>query len=263
MATNTFTDNYKKYHGRLYTLAFRMTGSKEKAEDVLQTSYMQAFKAWESFRHQSSVYTWLYKIVVNTSKREWKKEQQLPLDLYAEEHNMSKEDVYAYINRNGDFEDEVMTERVRETCLQMFMNCLPPKYRIAYTLRSILQLSVKESAEILGISENNVKVHLNRAKKMLQEHFNGRCSLVKPGALCRCRAFGKHVLDENKASSLYDIKVVKQKERQAAETFRDSLKEIVGVDELYATTIVPFDFDEMLKRVSDALEQGNNSLLAK
>lgn len=256
-----FVDSFKMYYDRLYTLAFRMTGSKENAEDVLQESYMKAFKAWESFRQESSVYTWLYRIVVNTSKGEWKKEQRLPMDRFAEEQGISQEDAYAYINRNGDFEGDVLTERVRETCLQMFMNCLPPKYRVVYTLRSILQLSVKESAEILDISESAVKVTLNRARKMLQDHFNGRCSLFKPGALCRCRAFAQHVIDENKEDSLYNIRVVRQEEQNAAGEFHHALKKIVGVEALFASTIVPPNFNTMLKRIKLQLKEGSNPLL--
>lgn len=261
MSPAAFTTAYKTYYDRLYTLAFRMSGNKEKAEDILQTSYLNAFKAWDSFKEESSVYTWLYRIVVNCSKKEWLKEQKLPLDRYAEEHHMGLEEVYSYINRNGEFEDDVITERVRETCLQMFMNCLPPDYRIIYTLRNILQLSVKESAEILDKSESAIKVGLNRAKKMLQDHFNGRCSLVKKGALCNCRAFAQHVVDERKEGSMYDIQVIRTKEKGAAQDFYDSLKELVEVDELYDTRIVPLDFEVLQERVKEHLGSGNNALL--
>lgn len=260
MSTTAFTTAYKTYYDRLYTLAFRMSGNKEKAEDILQTSYLNAYKAWGLFKEESSVYTWLYRIVINCSKKEWLKEQKLPLDRYAEEHHMSMNEVYSYVNRNGEFEDEVMTERVRETCLQMFMNCLPPDYRIIYTLRSILQLTVKESAEILDKSESAIKVGLNRAKKMLQDHFNGRCSLVKKGALCNCRAFAQHVVDEQKKANLFDIQVIRTKEKEASQQFYDSLKELVAVDELYATRIVPLDYELLQERVKEHLRTGKSAL---
>lgn len=262
MATE-FVECYKEYYERLYTLAFRMTGSKEKAEDVLQISFMNAYKAWNSFKGESSVYTWLYRIVVNTSKREWKKEQRLPVDRFADDQGITQEEAYAYVNRNGDFEGEVLTDRVRETCLQMFMNCLPAQYRIVYTLRAILQLSVKESAEILEMSESAIKVNLNRARKMLQDHFQGRCSLIKPGSLCRCRSFAQHVIDEHMENGLLDITVIRKHEKKATDEFHNAIKEIVGIDELFATTFVPLAFDTMAERVKDQMQEGNNPLLAR
>jgi len=54
-------------------------------------------------------------------------------------------------------EDEVMAVLTRESCLQMFMNCMPSKYRAVYTLRIMLQFSVAETSEILEISESAVK----------------------------------------------------------------------------------------------------------
>lgn len=257
-----FIESYKCHYEKLFTLAFRMTGSREKAEDVLQTSYMNAFKAWDSFRGDSSIYTWLYRIVVNTSKREWKKAQRLPMDLYAEEHHMSREDVYAYVSRNGEFEDDVLTERVRETCLQMFMNCMPTNYRILYVLRVILQLSVSETADTLAISESAVKTGLSRARKILQDHFQGRCSLVHRDGLCRCRAFSQHVRDEKKEQSLYNIRLIKKREKDATSLFHSSLQQLVGIDELYQTTFEPVDFNVLLIRVKESLERGDNPLLA-
>lgn len=254
---------YKSHYERLFTLAFRMTGNQANAEDVMQNAFLSAIKSYDSFQHKSSLYTWLYVIVLNAAKSFIQKEKKLPMDIYAEENNISLESAYNYIGTFGELpEDHTMVEQVRETCLQMFMNCLPPDYRVVFTLREILQLSVKESAEILDISENSVKIRLSRAKEMLREHFNGRCSLVKPGALCNCRSFASHVTKTGKESAMLDFGVIRRVELEAREQFTRSLKDILAVEDLYATTFRSIPFEHLKERVVARIENGNNHLLS-
>ncbi len=191
-----FETIFKKNYDRLYTLAFRMTGNIEESEDILQTAFLNAYKAFDNFRYESSVYTWLYKIVLNTSKKFYREARKLPVEEYSEAHNISQAEVYQTINRFGQVEDETIAVLVRENCLQMFMNCMPPKYRSVYTLRIILNFSVKETAGILDIKENTVKVNLHRAKNITKDHINGRCSLIKPGSICDCRSYANYILEQ-------------------------------------------------------------------
>jgi RNA polymerase sigma-70 factor (ECF subfamily) len=97
----TFEAMYQAQYEKLYTLAFRMTGNKEDAEDVLQTAFLNAYKAFNRFRHDSAVSTWLYRIVMNVAKKYAKESRKLPVEEYAEEHQISQADVYNYINRFG------------------------------------------------------------------------------------------------------------------------------------------------------------------
>lgn len=256
-----FDKIYKENYSKLYTLAFRMTGTKEDSEDVLQSSFLNAYKAYPKFKGKSTLYTWLYKIVLNESKKHYKKTRKLPTTEYAEMNNISIEDVYGHINSFGNTEDNALTELTREACLQMFMNCMPSKYRAVYTLRVILDFSVKETSLILEISLNAVKVNLHRAREIIKSHFDGRCSLINPNSLCDCRKYAKFLIENNKTGKLIDINVIRQKERKASEDFHTELKDILQIESLYYTEIKPIDYNLFIKRVSYLVKANKHTLL--
>lgn len=258
---SVFENIYKTHYAKLYTLAFRMTGSVQDAEDVLQTSFLNAYKAFPRFREKSSVYTWLYRIVLNTSRNHFRKWEKLRVDRYAEEKGIPLEEAYAGVNSFGQVEEEAFTNQIRETCLQMFMNCMPAKYRTVYTLRVMLHLSVKETAEVLEISADAVKTNLYRARKIAKSHLEGRCSLVKPGAMCNCRSFAAFVKAKKREKILMDIKLIQKEERAAVENYTEEMKAILEVDHLYDALIAPTDYTEFLKRIKKLVKSKQLTLL--
>lgn len=255
---------YKEHYQKLYTLAFRMTGNKEDAEDILQTSFYNAYKAFDTFRHESSAYTWLYRIVLNASKNFYKENRKLPVEIYSEEHNISQEEIYNHINQFGQVENQALANLTRETCLQMFMNCMPSKYRAVYTLRVVFYFSVKETAEILEISENTVKVNFHRAKSIINDHMDGRCSLIKSGSMCDCRFYAKYLVEKKKTDQLINIETVRNKERIAANTFKEELCEVLEfdeIDDLYNNQIKAPDYKGFLATVKNIRKNKNLKIL--
>ena len=125
----------------------------------------------------------------------------------------------------------------KENCLQMFMNCIPSKYRVVYTLRIVLHLSVKETSEILEISESLVKVNLHTARKLIGAHFDGRCSLMGKGKICDCRSYAANIKENGKPGRFVDFNVIYEKEQKAVAEFYDELKEILDIDDLYSGQI--------------------------
>lgn len=254
---------YQNYYDRLFTLAFRVTGERSAAEDVLQTAFVSAIESWDSFKQKSSHYTWLYTIVLNAARKHIKKEKQLPVDHYSQESGKSIEEIYRYIDTFEELPyDHAMVAQTRETCLQMFMNCLPPKYRIVFTLRDILQCSVKESAEITGTTENAVKINLSRAKEMLRNHFNGRCSLVNKKGMCNCRTFAGHVIATGKSEKVISKSMIVENEKNAAKRFNTALEDILDVDSLYSTHFKAVPFEKLRARVLELSTRGENPLLS-
>lgn len=256
-----FESVYKQNYPKLYTLAFRMTGNREDSEDILQASFLSAYSAFDHFRGESSPYTWLYRIVLNAAKKYYQEARKLPVQKYAEEHHLTQEDVYHYINRHGRCNDPVLVKQVRETCLQMFMNCMPSKYRAVYTLRIILHFPVQAAAEILDISESAVKVNLHRAKKIIKNHMNGRCSLIKPGSACDCRSYAAYLVKSKKVDFLPKTETMRNKERNAAEEFDSELSEVLQIDDLYEGNLKPIDYHEFLSRVKQLKKEGSLKIL--
>ncbi len=258
-----FEEIYKSNYGRLYTLAFRMTGNREDSEDILQTSFLNAYKSFPGFRNKSSVYTWLYRIVVNTAKKYSMKQAKLPLDEYAENNSLSRKDIYNYISTFPKPEDDVLVSMTRETCLQMFMNCMPPLYRTVYTLRVMLDLPVKETAEILGISESAVKVNLHRARKAAGDHINGRCSLIHPGAMCDCRSFAGYIAESGKKEKLCSIDTVRVKEKKAVKRYNSEISRLHKIDSLYRNMIKPPNYEIFIRKIRALLDDKDYTLLQK
>ena len=252
---------YKQHYRKLYTLAFRMTGNSEDAEDVLQLAFLNAYNAFENYRNNSSVYTWLYRIVLNTAKRYYRKCRTLPAIEYSDEHGISQQEFYNHINSFGRVEDQVLTDLTRETCLQMFMNCMPSKYRVVYTLRVMLKFSTSDTAEILEISEAAVKVNLHRARKIAQSHIKDRCSLIQAGAMCDCRAYAAFIVENGREELLCDMQVVRNKEKTAAKKYTAEMNEIMQIDRLYNNQIKAPDYDEFIVRVKELKASGNFTVL--
>ena len=257
----SFEEVYRQYYSRLYTLAFRMTGNTPDAEDVLQTSFLHAYSAFSSFRGDSEISTWLYRIVINASKKFRKEAFRLPVDSYAEENNVSLENVFRHINSFGSVEDAALVKQTRESCLQMFINCMPQKYRAVYTLRVILDLPVRATTEILEMSESSVKVCLYRARKIAAGHINGRCSLIRPGAMCDCRLFAGYLRETGKAGKLLDIRVIERSEEKAKEEYEKEISDLAKIDRLYRTGVEGRDYGDFIESVRKLKESKRYRLL--
>lgn len=257
----TFETAYKQHYGKLYTLAFRLTGKKEDAEDVLQTSFMNAYRAFDEFRGDSSVYTWLYRIVWNAAKDYTRKVQKLPVVEYSEAHDISQAEVYAYINKFPKVEDEVLAQLMKENCLQMFMNCLPSKYRAVFTLRCILSCTVEETSGILDISSEAVKTNLHRARQTMKEQIEGRCSLINPEAPCNCCSFAGYIQQTGQTATMQEIATIRNRKKTAVEEYSRELRTILNIEELYNTRILPPSFPDFISRIKELADEGELNLL--
>ncbi|NLW31105.1 MAG: RNA polymerase sigma factor [Fibrobacter sp.] len=253
---------FHSHYNRLYTLAVRMTGNKEDAEDILQTSFTNALSAVGNFRGDSSLFTWLYKIVYRCGIRHYQEEQKLPVTIYSEENNVAEHEVYSYINRYPACEDDEFTEMVRESCLQLFMNCMPLGLRAIFTLRVILEFSVKETAYILDKTENAVKTGLSRARTILRDHFEGRCSLVQPGAMCQCRTFARHIAQSQDCiRRMPDIRIIRRKEKISRTRYIKEMKSLREIENLYRTDILPQPYESFIEHLKSAAVSKKISLL--
>lgn len=182
------------HYSRLSTLALRLTGDRDEAEDLLQEALLNAWRGWCDFRGECAPSTWLYRILVNTARKQLRGARPLPVSRFAAEHNITEEAVYAQVNRSAPVEDGVLLKLTKERCLQSFMECLAPGLRAVFTLRSILHCTVHETAQILNCKPGTVKVNHHRARNFIREHMEQRCSLIRSGAPCRCATFAGHIL---------------------------------------------------------------------
>lgn len=182
-------------YDKLYACAFRMIDNQQDTEDVLQNSFLNAYKNLDKFRRESKLFTWLYRIVINECYKYFKYINKLPLVRITENLGVTEKEFFESIEYNCDFDDDLVMDELREKCLQAFLKCLPKNQRVCFLLKTCTDLKNKEIAEILDMSVENVKVTLFRGRKHLQELFEMRCSLIDPQKPCKCQLWVKYMND--------------------------------------------------------------------
>ncbi len=169
-----FAHMVNRYSDKIYRLALKFTNNPQDAEDVLQETFIKAMRALPQFEGRSSISTWLYRIAVNEALMLLRKRTpDLSLDGEPDE---SSEDG---LSTNGlivaDWcclpETELLSEESRRF-LDVAIDKLPKTLRGVFLLRDIEGLSIRETAETLGLTETNVKTRLLRARLFLRQELS-------------------------------------------------------------------------------------------
>ena len=148
---------YDKYKRAMYTLAYRITGNFETADDVLQDAFLKVFRGLPSFRGESTLGAWIKTIVVRTAYSMLRKEQPF----FESTDNLQ---VPGYV----DWGHYLDTEYLEKAILS-----LPEGYRTVFVLIEVEGYSHKEVAATLGISEGTSKSQLFYSKRRLREMLKG------------------------------------------------------------------------------------------
>ena len=156
----------------VYNLALRMLNNSQEAEDVLQETFLSAYKALPGFEGRSSLSTWLYRIASNASLMRLRKKQpettsiDEPLEL-EEGGSLPRQ----FVDWSSVPEDELLDEESRRVMDEAVAE-LPDGLRIVFILRDIEGLSTQETGEALELSESAVKTRLHRARLTLREKLS-------------------------------------------------------------------------------------------
>lgn len=170
----------------VFNLAFKMFGSREDAEDLTQEVFVKVITSLRTFRHDSALRTWLYRITVNhflKTRRRGLERSALAFPAYFDVV-ASTEDLEP--NRDAGVTDEVI-EELRLRCTTGMLMCLDRDQRLAFILGAMFGASHVIAGEVLGISPGNFRVRLHRARRDLASWMNARCGLVNEANPCRCR----------------------------------------------------------------------------
>lgn len=204
----TFEQYYIDSYPKLYHVAYRLTGNPHDAEDVLQEAFLQAYKSYAGFRQDCSFNTWLFRILINCANKHIKKRKKLPVADLVHLQSTSEEDILHLMKTEDIVVDTVITSNLREYCLQMFINCMPQKQRIAFSLKVLLGVSIEEAARIMNVSESAVKTNIHRARQLMKANMEGRCSLINPQNPCQCGLWAKYLVKNQLSHKLPDSGMV-------------------------------------------------------
>jgi RNA polymerase sigma-70 factor, ECF subfamily len=174
---NAFETLVSRYERRIWALAKQMLQHDQDAEDVVQDTFLTALEHLHALRHGERFGAWLKQIAARLAYRVLAKRKRTPtesLDALLSEDPDEEETTLPRPQLVADWRDspEALLQR-KETMrlIEEALQQLPEKYRVVFWLRDVEQLSTRETAEALGISEANVKVRLLRARLMLREYL--------------------------------------------------------------------------------------------
>jgi RNA polymerase sigma factor (sigma-70 family) len=150
------------YKQRLYWHIRRMLVVHDDADDVLQESFIKAWKYFDNFREESSIYTWLYRIATNNCLTflEAKKKKQQHLS------NIDPSDMQYAVKAEHNFDANKL-----EWQLQLAINSLPEKQRLVFNMRYYDNMPYEQMSEVLDTSVGALKASYHHAAKKIQENL--------------------------------------------------------------------------------------------
>lgn len=156
-----FNELVNLYKNKLFTMLVRMIGSQEEAEDLLQETFVRVWEHRRDFDDRYCFSTWVYTIAMNLGKNELRKRKKVRfLSMFDRENNpIEVEDPSA--EHSGGL--GVLIDRAVQK--------LPTRYREAFVLRDLQQLSYEEISEVLTVPVGTVKSRVNRARNLLKDEL--------------------------------------------------------------------------------------------
>lgn len=160
-----------KYRERLFSVVYNMTSNREDAADLVQESFIKAFRSIRRFQGKSSFFTWLYRIAVNTSLSHLKKNRlRRFFSLENINDEASSSEIVEVLSAKTKTEKGAIIGELQER-LNEAMQKLSPKHRTVVVLFEIEGLSHQEISEIMGCSVGTVRSRLHYAKQQLQAYL--------------------------------------------------------------------------------------------
>jgi RNA polymerase sigma-70 factor (ECF subfamily) len=161
-----------EHSGKVYRLALRMMGNEADAEDVLQETFLSAFKSIDRFEARSSLSTWLYRIASNAALMRLRRFEP---DQVSVDEPVERDDGDLLPRQFFDFcclpEEDLLRDEARAE-MDRAVDELPSTLRSVFILRDIQGLSTEETADSLNLSVSAVKSRLMRARLKLRERLS-------------------------------------------------------------------------------------------
>ena len=184
----------RRYNNLLYKTARGILSAENDIEDVMQEAYIRGYEKLGQFRQEAKFSTWLTRILINCALQHLHKlkgREHLSLDVLVRE-GMDGEEDHQITTPKADVSDNLAK------ALEGAISHLPPKYRVVFILREVQHLPVADAADIIGITQENVKIRLHRAKAMLKTMLQARLDVMEIFEFhaSRCARVAENVMQE-------------------------------------------------------------------
>ena len=227
MTAEKFVMEFESFQGELKSFILRMTASVQDAEDIVQETYIKAHAKLNTFRGESSLKTWVFRIASNLATDLLRAKKRWPETVT----DICREEVLG----NRQFFQEAL--HIRETspqgnfeikehiafCFTCISKSLPLEQQIALLLKEVYGFSVKEVASILDQTEAMVKYYLHTSRSKMIDIFDHRCALINKQGIChQCTELNGIFNPKQKAQEeLVKIEMAKDAENKSKEELFD------------------------------------------
>lgn len=169
---NAFTAEAMQFAPQLFSTALRMTRNRADAEDLVQETFVKAWRSFATFQEGTNLRAWLFRIMTNTFINKYNAQQRRPQETELDE----VEELFLF-RRLGAFDQSKMTQSAEDQLLEFFTDDevknaieeLPEMFRIPVLLSDVDGFSYKEIAEMLDVPIGTVMSRLHRGRKMMQK----------------------------------------------------------------------------------------------
>jgi len=160
----------KNYEKMVYNLGLKLLGDQEKAECILQETFLKVLQALPKFQEKSQLSTWIYRIATNQALMRLRSEKRQQVSFDEEPDNTNKD--YSPFVQTFDASplDNLLNQELKEK-MDRAIDQLPENYRAVFVMKDIEGLALKEIADILSMSLPAVKSNLHRARVFLRDRL--------------------------------------------------------------------------------------------
>lgn len=172
---------------RVYGLALRMLWHPADAEDATQEILVRIITNLSSFRGESALTTWVYRVASNyllTTRKRRAEHQEVTFERFGKELDEGLSDEPVQVSE--EVEHRMLVDEVRIGCTHGMFLCLDRDHRIAYILGEIVELNSEEGGFILGITPAAFRKRLSRARSRLLQFMQQKCGIFNLDNACRC-----------------------------------------------------------------------------
>jgi RNA polymerase sigma-70 factor (ECF subfamily) len=167
-----FAELAMSYTDQLYSAALRMTRNPSDADDLVQETYLRAYRGFGGFKEGTNLKAWLYKILTNTFINTYRAKKRRP-----EETDFDDVEEFSLYNRLGGLEaasagrtpESEVLDAMPDEVVKAALESLPEQFRMAVLLADVEGFSYKEIAEIMDVPVGTVMSRLHRGRKQLQK----------------------------------------------------------------------------------------------
>jgi RNA polymerase sigma factor (sigma-70 family) len=234
----------------VFNLSVQMLHNEIDAEEATQSIFEKVLKKLPTFKNQSKLSTWIYRISYNYLIDEIRKKnpQEISFDLF--ENDVTNFQPYENELGLSAYEEKVYIEEIKVGCTLALLQCLDPQNRFIYIIGTIFDFPRKEAAEICDMEYDKYRKRLSRTKEKIKYFMGKNCGLINPGAECKCK---KRVFIARERGRINHERILYQTENKL---IRNCIKEMNEIDEI-AMIYKNNPFIETSKDISHMLNQFN------